>query len=625
MKRLSAGAVLTAALIVALSLGGASAQATTYSACSTMRCRSIVQGTFLQGTAPLDWTAAQWDSELKNMTAVNMRELVLQWSLQVDDNRAFYPSSIPGYAQAVSQGGLPVDVVGNTLANAKAHGMRVWLGLQIDQAWFTNNNDPNYLNLQAPLAERVADELWARYGSFATTIKGWYLPFEVTNYDFTTPSSQSNLQNFFQQVVTYLHNHDGDLPVMTAPFYSDGTGLSPSGWTSLWTGVLKAAPFDVIALQDGVGDNHVDVSTPAATAGRLRAWFSATRAAITAAQSRTALWDDADMYGIDGWPISTRQLVDDMNAVAPYVSRIVGFSFSSQFSPLHWGGNTLFYDPYKTYVTTGVVPSGAPTAPGGLLATSPLALTANLSWLPSVSTSGAGIAGYRVYRDPAATGGTMTLITTLHGPTMLSFTDPQRTAGANYSYHVVAYDAAGNVSAPAAATLTISGNTYVNNAAWNQSYSWVSGLAQPDLARTPLYADAAGQHKLTDGTFATTDPQDGKWLGVQNSAKARVELSLGTTQTVHQITTDWLQQNSWGIELPAQVSYYYLSNGLWLPIADITQPNVDRNSVTTQTYTVTDLNIVTNQIAVVAWGFPPGTTGTWTPWNFIDEAQVFTS
>jgi hypothetical protein len=410
---------------------------------------------------------------------------------------------------------------------------------------------------------------------------------------------------------------------MTAPFYSDGVGQSPTDWATMWTGLLNAAPFDVIALQDGVGDNHVDVSSLAATAVRLQAWFSATRAAVSAAHTNTALWDDGDMYGIDGWPMATRQLVNDLQAVAPYVTNAVGFSFSSQISPMHWGGNNLFYDPYKTYVTSGAVPAGAPTAPGSLSGGSPQALTVNLSWKAAQSTSGAGVAGYRVYRDPAPAGGNMTLVTTLHGPTMLSFTDPQRTAGASYTYRVVAYDAAGNESAPAAITVKASGPTYTHDIALNQSCSWVGFFPHPDPATNPLYADTGTQHKLTDGVFASTYPQDGNWLGIHNVALSDVVISLGTPRAVHQITTNWLQNNPWGIELPARVSYYYLSNGHWLPIANIDQPTVDHNTVTTQTYTATNLNIVTSQIAVLAYAFPPGTTGTWTPWNFIDEAQVF--
>jgi len=60
-----------------------------------------------------------------------------------------------------------------------------------------------------------------------------------------------------------------------------------------------------------------------------------------------------------------------------------------------------------------------------------------LSW--GASSDNVGVAGYRVYRNN-------TLVATVYVP---GYTDsPPGKKGVSYTYSVVAYDAAGNVSAP---------------------------------------------------------------------------------------------------------------------------------------------------------------------------------
>jgi chitodextrinase len=81
----------------------------------------------------------------------------------------------------------------------------------------------------------------------------------------------------------------------------------------------------------------------------------------------------------------------------------------------------------------------APSAPTGLVATAGTKLV-TLSW--NASSDNVGVTGYRVYRGT-------TLIATLTGTTR-TYTDSGRTTGTTYSYHVVAFDAAGKTSASSA-------------------------------------------------------------------------------------------------------------------------------------------------------------------------------
>jgi chitodextrinase len=70
----------------------------------------------------------------------------------------------------------------------------------------------------------------------------------------------------------------------------------------------------------------------------------------------------------------------------------------------------------------------------------------SLAWQPS--TDNVGVVGYRVFRN-----GALLVTTTANG-----WTDQTASTGVAYSYSVVAFDAAGNVSSPSnTTTVTIGG------------------------------------------------------------------------------------------------------------------------------------------------------------------------
>ncbi|HWG25871.1 glycoside hydrolase family 6 protein [Actinospica sp.] len=88
---------------------------------------------------------------------------------------------------------------------------------------------------------------------------------------------------------------------------------------------------------------------------------------------------------------------------------------------------------------TGGGDTTPPSAPTGLTVSGTTSSSASLTW--TASTDNVGVTGYDIYRG-----------TTLAGTsTTTSFTDTGLAASTQYSYTVVAYDAAGNLSSPSAA------------------------------------------------------------------------------------------------------------------------------------------------------------------------------
>ena len=117
------------------------------------------------------------------------------------------------------------------------------------------------------------------------------------------------------------------------------------------------------------------------------------------------------------------------------------------------GGQGLATNSFSFNATAGSNNGGGdttpPSTPMNVVATGVTTSSVSLSWSPS--TDNVGVAGYRVYRDGTLAGTT----------TSTSFTDTGLTPSTQYSYTVVAYDAAGNASSPSSAisTMTSAGST----------------------------------------------------------------------------------------------------------------------------------------------------------------------
>jgi len=94
--------------------------------------------------------------------------------------------------------------------------------------------------------------------------------------------------------------------------------------------------------------------------------------------------------------------------------------------------------------------TAAPAAPSGLAARYDSRKSrTSLSW--SAASDNVGVIGYRIYRDMAYVG----------QATTTAFVDSAVPAGATYSYHVTAVDAAGNVSAPSGSVVLSTGTATV--------------------------------------------------------------------------------------------------------------------------------------------------------------------
>jgi hypothetical protein len=129
----------------------------------------------------------------------------------------------------------------------------------------------------------------------------------------------------------------------------------------------------------------------------------------------------------------------------------------------------------------------APSVPGGVVATANGSSTIDVVW--NASSDDVGVAGYRVFRDGAATA-----VATVLGT---SFSDTGLSAGSTHSYTISAFDAAGNASAmsvAASATTAGGGGSTVTVApSGDATVSSAAGKADTNYGKlTTLTVDADG-------------------------------------------------------------------------------------------------------------------------------------
>ena len=155
--------------------------------------------------------------------------------------------------------------------------------------------------------------------------------------------------------------------------------------------------------------------------------FTASPATITQGQSTTLSWSAS------GNPAPTLTIDNGIGDVTGKTSQTVTPTQTTTYTLT--ATNTQGTASSATTVTVGPPDTVPPTVPANLTATAVSSSQINLSW--TASTDNVGVSGYRIFRGGAQAGTSATT----------TFADTGLTANTRYSYTVLAYDAAGNVSA----------------------------------------------------------------------------------------------------------------------------------------------------------------------------------
>ena len=183
--------------------------------------------------------------------------MVLQWTADSKEKTTIYPSGIAGYTQNTKH-----DVVERALEAADASGAQVYLGLQINDDWWTN-----YLMRQVLARQRGQGR--QRFGRRPLEALRPPQIFDRVVSGIRSGQRRNHFRRvgqpggFLPTVGNHLHKLTPGKPIVISPFFNTQADLSPSQWQTMWEYILKRSPIDILALQDGVGAGHATKSATA--------------------------------------------------------------------------------------------------------------------------------------------------------------------------------------------------------------------------------------------------------------------------------------------------------------------------------------------------------------------------
>lgn len=197
-----------------------------------------VDGTFLQPWRSHEALSLEdWRRRLSVTRELGCRELVVQWM---------------GLYGGANDWMLPRPLLTTLFDEAARQGIGVRLGLPYDERWWTTLGTPQPEALQTFLNQTrdrslaaMRTEPWSGHAAFL----GWYLPYEIDQYNWATPERRRMLCAWLKELAAEpLRRGQPRLAVST--FFSQ---LQTSGTLDgLWAEILDAAPLRPM-LQDGVG------------------------------------------------------------------------------------------------------------------------------------------------------------------------------------------------------------------------------------------------------------------------------------------------------------------------------------------------------------------------------------
>lgn len=202
------------------------------------------QATFLQPWQSYETLpVAEWRRRLQLMRDLGCTEIILQWS-------ALYGGNFPWT--------MPEPLLQLLFDEAGSKGMGIRVGLPYDEGWWNALRTsraqglPDFLaRTEARCLQTLQTSRWPGQPGF----RGWYLPYELDQYNWATPERQALLVPWLRSLADAAHASYPHQPLALSTFYS---ALPTAGsLAQLWAAILDQAQVRPM-LQDGVGVAGLD-------------------------------------------------------------------------------------------------------------------------------------------------------------------------------------------------------------------------------------------------------------------------------------------------------------------------------------------------------------------------------
>jgi len=350
----------------------------------------VAEGTFIQKSLVLKWDDARWQEELQYLKDVGMKYLVFAPSMGVGKTgkvQYLYPSIKSKKGERPAK-----DLIDMCLRNAKKAGLKVFIGLNFDEGWWTTDkSDTTWIYQQMRKGNDIAAELVSRYKQkYDDTMYGWYWVWEADNLQITTAEKQKVMARAMNINLDYLNKLTPDMPVMLSPYWNSKMGSADDNAKS-WTAIFRDVHFkcgDIFAPQDGIGAGGTELN-------KLSEWFDKIRQAVNT-KPGLKLWANVESFDQLSWtsaPLS--RFINQMDIVYPYVNKIITFAYPHYYSPGQVGKQ--YHETYLKYCLSGSLPDMSVPAAVTDFKIAKKEKTVVLQWKSPVDKT--NLAGYHIYKD----------------------------------------------------------------------------------------------------------------------------------------------------------------------------------------------------------------------------------
>lgn len=326
-------------------------------------------GTFLSEWLVASWDDALWEQELSAMQEIGMRYLILAPTVYRSPEgkaMACYATAIPSVLPRKSA----TDVVESLLRNARKFGMKVFLGLNMDDLWWKMWWDTRYtlaqrdwLTGQMHVGNQVAQELYQRYHTaYPDTFYGWYWVWEFWNTPIMALKKRRRGEaiQLFADVMNvnldYLSALNPSMPLLFSPF-ANMTLTDDDDLYHMWKDIFSATRFrdgDIFCPQDSIGAGGTKLP-------QLRSCYAAyKRACDTKPELR--FWSNNENFEASDWSSAfLDRFVEQMEVTGEFSEENITFAYNNYYSPVNVGRG--FHDAYRHYLESGSLDFTSPDAP----------------------------------------------------------------------------------------------------------------------------------------------------------------------------------------------------------------------------------------------------------------------
>ena len=336
---------------------------------------ALLSGSFIQHWYVSSWTSTAWDTEMKVLSDAGIEYLI--------------------YSPLCSDGSEPAySTLEACLKSAARFGVKVFVGPNSNSGWWDSSKSAAWLNDQMTRGVAIATEAYNRFhDKYPSSFYGWYWDWEVDNVSWTSRAKM--LAKAWNITLDGLSGIDPSMPLLFSPFMNSAYG-SAASYRDFWKDLfadLHLRKGDIFCPQDCVGAGGVPLTNS-------RGWFYQLAEAAKTVDG-LQFWANVETFeqfnlsgGAHFATASLKRILQQMEAVKPFVSRIICFAYSHYLSPAQV--REAYHDAYLEYLKTGSLPAVGTTGRVNSAMRSSSGSGVTLTWTMATKTD---VDGFAIYKN----------------------------------------------------------------------------------------------------------------------------------------------------------------------------------------------------------------------------------